>query len=87
MPSYEYLELLTGVLLLALSYLLYHNRTNRCRLPGPKPKFLIENLTDLPSHGHEWLEYAALGRKYGTSALDSSLTSRIIVYREVVICS
>ncbi|KAI0330029.1 cytochrome P450 [Cubamyces sp. BRFM 1775] len=69
MPSYEYLELLTGVLLLVLSYLWYHNRTNRCRLPGPKPKFLIENLADLPSHGHEWLEYAALGRKYASDVL------------------
>ncbi|KAJ7621154.1 cytochrome P450 [Roridomyces roridus] len=32
--------------------------------PGPKPRFLVGNLKDLPTGGREWDSYAALARKY-----------------------
>ncbi|KAF7362829.1 Cytochrome P450 monooxygenase 67 [Mycena venus] len=32
--------------------------------PGPRPRFVVGNLQDLPTGGHEWDGYAALAQKY-----------------------
>ncbi|KAL7284541.1 hypothetical protein ACG7TL_001833 [Trametes sanguinea] len=49
-------------------YVLMRGANNR-RPPGPAPKLLIGNLTDVPSGGNEWLGYAALARKYGSDVV------------------
>ncbi|OSD00652.1 cytochrome P450 [Trametes coccinea BRFM310] len=44
-------------------------RADTRRPPGPAPKALIGNLTDVPSGGNEWLGYAALARKYASDVV------------------
>ncbi|KAI9068980.1 cytochrome P450 [Trametes sanguinea] len=43
--------------------------TGTRRPPGPTPKLLIGNLTDVPSGGNECLGYAALARKYASDVV------------------
>ncbi|KAI0654156.1 cytochrome P450 [Cubamyces menziesii] len=68
MSSVAVLGLLAALLLSTLSYV-WCLPSNKRRLPGPKPKILIGNLIDLPSGGHEWIQYAALARKYASDVL------------------
>nr|BED43005.1 cytochrome P450 monooxygenase [Trametes versicolor] len=55
--------------LVALSLLWLSTRSRKPHPPGPKPKFLIGNLKDLPSKGYEWVKYAAMTREYASDVL------------------
>ncbi|KAH9929005.1 cytochrome P450 [Epithele typhae] len=44
-------------------------RPKRSYPPGPPPAFLVGNLKDIPSGGHEWEQWVALAKKYATDVL------------------
>ncbi|KAI0766218.1 cytochrome P450 [Trametes elegans] len=62
-------SIVTAGVLFAFLWLLSRSSDSRQYPPGPKPKPVIGNLTDLPSGGHEWLGYVELGRKYASDVL------------------
>lgn len=59
-----------GALLVAV-YVVGKKRRARSRLPlppGPRSKFLLGNLADLPRGPDEWKAFARMGEQYGARA-------------------
>ncbi|TFK83325.1 cytochrome P450 [Polyporus arcularius HHB13444] len=72
MSEFAGLRYLCGSLvavLLASVLLTRGRRSKRRHLAGPPPKFLVGNLKDLPTGGHEWDQYAKMSELYGSDVL------------------
>lgn len=53
------------VILATTFYLLWWYGEKSVVLPGPKRRFLVGNLYDLPHGGEEWIKYRQLGKACG----------------------
>ncbi|KAK0199540.1 cytochrome P450 [Desarmillaria ectypa] len=76
-----YLDILASLISISLTYLLYLRRSQSWQLPlppGPKKRFLIGNLKDMPT-SFEWETYHKWGKEYDSDIIHLDMIGTSII--------